>query len=177
MNQSILNTPFFLALFIFGSFICDLSAQEKEQQSFKTIFDHTKQLHISGFGGPIVEFSTIANDFAVSSGGGGGVIVNNIFIGAYGIGLSTNHYSDVCYVHPASSSSIPYNYSNDRINFGHGGFWIGGSFKPQEALHLSLSSKLGWGNISFYDNNVQNQNLYIVHLYKINYENRLVATA
>ncbi|MDP2235879.1 MAG: hypothetical protein Q8J88_05560 [Bacteroidales bacterium] len=123
----------------------------QEESTYKTIFDSNNSVRISGFGGPIVEFSSVINEFAVSNGGGGGVIINNFFIGGYGMGLSTNHYKDISYVHPTSSSGLPIVYSNERINFGHGGFWLGGSLKPNEAVHLALSTKLGWGSISLAD--------------------------
>lgn len=132
----------------------------QEEQKFKTIFDNNKELRISGFGGPIVEFSSVINEFAVLNGGGGGVIINNFFVGGYGIGLSTNHFKDISYVHPASSSGLSFIYSNERINFGHGGLWLGGSLNPSEAIHLAFSTKLGWGNINMIEENDSRYVLY-----------------
>ncbi len=126
-------------------------------QEFKTIFDTQKPLHISGFGGPLVEFSGVNKEFAVSAGGGGALIINNLFIGGYGLGLSTYHYKDIM-VYEANNSVFR-DYSHVPINFGHGGFWLGGSMKPNNALHLAGSIKIGWGAISFY-NDYQYNNQY-----------------
>jgi hypothetical protein len=137
-----------LTCFFIAFLAIQVSTFGQEEQTFRTIFDNNETLRISGFGGPIIEFSSVVNEFAVSSGGGGGVIINNFFIGGYGIGLSSNHFKDISYVHPTSSSGLPFIYSNERINFGHGGFWLGGSLKPNEAIHLAYSTKLGWGSIN-----------------------------
>lgn len=125
-------------------------------QEFKTIFDSTKPLHISGFGGPIVEFSAVEGTFATSTGGGGAMILNNYFFGGYGMGLSTNNYKEIIGNEPGTS--IIHDYSNVPISFGHGGFWIGGFIKPSEAIHFALSTKIGWGAISFMDRMNQNNN-------------------
>jgi hypothetical protein len=39
-----------------------------------------------GFGGPIFEISSIADESIVSVGGGGALIMDNFFFGGYGIG-------------------------------------------------------------------------------------------
>jgi hypothetical protein len=118
-------------------------------QEFKTIFDTQKPVRISGFGGPIVEFSGVDGSFATSVGGGGAMILNNFFIGGYGMGLATAHYKNIATFDPYNS--IFTDYSNQPINFGHGGFWIGGNIKPTEAIHLAFSAKIGWGSIGYMD--------------------------
>ena len=116
-------------------------------QEYKTIFDSQKPIHIGGFGGPVVEFSGVDGSFATSVGGGGGMILNDFFIGGYGMGLSTLHYKDITTLDPARMILI--DYSSQSINFGHGGFWIGGALHPAEAIHLAVSAKIGWGSIGF----------------------------
>jgi len=125
IKKPVMKNQFYLTIKLTAIVIAILfihsSGFGQEEQKFKTIFDNNKELRISGFGGPIVEFSSVINEFAVSNGGGGGIIINNFFIGGYGIGLSTNHLKDISYVHPTSSSGLPFIYSNERINFGHDG--------------------------------------------------------
>lgn len=147
MKVSSLKHLMLIALFSY--FIVSQQLIAQENQEFRTLLGNTKGIRVSGFGGSLIEFSSVTDEFAVSNGGGGALLLNNIFIGGYGLGLSTLHYKDLCYLHPASSSTTPYNYSNDRISFGHGGFWLGGIIKPNSAIHLSISSKFGWGAISF----------------------------
>ena len=125
------------------------SLNQAISQEFKTIFDSNKPIHVSGFGGPIVEFSGVDGKFATSVGGGGAMIVNNLFFGGYGMGLATIHYKDIISYDPITSKFE--NYSNTQINFGHGGFWIGGILKPTEAIHFAFSAKIGWGGISLMD--------------------------
>jgi hypothetical protein len=159
MKNQLFSTIKLTGIVIVVLFI-QISGFGQDEQKFKTIFDNNKALRISGFGGPIVEFSSVINEFAVSNGGGGGVIINNFFIGGYGIGLSTNHFKDISYVHPASSSGLPFIYSNERINFGHGGLWLGGSLNPNEAIHLAFSTKLGWGSINLIEERDNNYSLF-----------------
>jgi len=88
---------------------------------------------VSGFGGPIVEFSSIQGELAVSNGGGGAVLLNNrFFAGGYGLGVSNRIQTDA---------------DETRLRFGHGGLWIGYIHQPQELIHFGGSVKLGWGNV------------------------------
>ena len=48
-------------------------SQEKEYQ---TIFDN-KDLRISGLGGPFMQFTSVAGEFAHMMGGGGAVLLND----------------------------------------------------------------------------------------------------
>ncbi|MFZ4463834.1 MAG: hypothetical protein ACOYN5_08295 [Bacteroidales bacterium] len=136
----------FLILFVI---VCSIATFTASAQEYRTIFDSNKPLHISGFGGPLVEFSGVNDEFAVSSGGGGAMIVNNLFFGGYGIGLSTFHYKDIILFD--AQSGLIRDFSNVPVSFGHGGFWIGGMMHPAEAIHLACSAKIGWGSISLYE--------------------------
>jgi hypothetical protein len=123
--------------------------QEIEKPEFRTLFQTDSPVRMSGFGGPNVEFSTFGKgDLAVSVGGGGAFLVNNRFyIGGYGQGMATYHYlTDFRTYDPVGKKWT--DYSDKRVNFGHGGFWIGGIFRPEDAIHYGISSKIGWGEIS-----------------------------
>ena len=110
------------------------------------------KLKVSGFGGPIIEFSSVMDKFAVGVGGGGAVIFNQAFyIGGYGIGLSTEHLVTLERYSPAlGENEIFY---NRRVNFGHGGFWLGYIHQSYKAVHFGASAKLGWGEVSLYQTN------------------------
>jgi len=111
----------------------NLSAQEDD---FKTIFQRksNKELSITGFGGPIMSFSLVDKSLIHMLGGGGGVMINNVFFGGYGVGLTT---------------PVPYAGSGSNyLSFGHGGFWMGIVLAPSRPIHLSISSLAGWGSIS-----------------------------
>lgn len=126
--------------------VLSIASFSSKAQEYRTIFDSNKPMHISGFGGPLVEFSGVNGEFAVSAGGGGAVIVNNFFFGGYGIGLSSFHYKDIILFD--AQNGLIRDFSNVPISFGHGGFWIGGMMKPADAIHLACSAKIGWGSIS-----------------------------
>jgi len=75
-----------------------LKAQDSEIQ---TLFSGSTR--ISGFGGPLMSFTTVNGQFAHMMGGGGGVLLGDFFIGGYGEGLT---------------NGIPVN--EYRLDFGHG---------------------------------------------------------
>ena len=107
-----------------------------QDEEFKTIFkkDENKKVRISGFGGPMMIFTAIGDDFAHMMGGGGGIIIGNSFFGGYGFG---------------KTNKITYKHNDQyNMNFGHGGFWVGHVFAPNKPIHLSLSVQTGWGNIT-----------------------------
>ena len=97
---------------------------------------------ISGFGGFIMEFSSIDGKTSVSTGGGGAVLFNQVFyFGGYGLG----HISEYGYLNPSDTMV------NADLGLGHGGFWIGIISKPKKLIHFDFSTKLGWGSISLYE--------------------------
>lgn len=107
-----------------------------QDDEFQTIFkkDDDRKLRISGFGGPMMIFTAIGDDFVHMMGGGAGIIVGNSFFGGYGFGKT-------------NKTTYKYNEQYD-MNFGHGGFWLGHVFAPKSPVHLSLSLQAGWGSIS-----------------------------
>jgi hypothetical protein len=105
------------------------------------------EISISGFGGPIISFSQIENDFALLTGGGGAVLFNqSFFIGGFGEGVSTKHR--LAEITVINKSGNPTTYYDLVTNFGYGGFWLGYVYKPKKAVHLGLSTRIGWGNVS-----------------------------
>lgn len=109
-----------------------LSAQQE------TLFKHVRVR--GAFGAPISEIG-LNNNLNTSFGFGGGLVLNSMFIGAYGL---------------ASTDVDDWLEEGDLevLDIGHGGLWIGGGFKPYKLLHVYGSARLGWGavNIRLNDN-------------------------
>ena len=97
----------------------------------ETLFKNAKV--IGGFGGPIVEFSSINGEVGTDVGGGGALILNNFFIGGYGMGTTF--------------PEINVDNKDYSIDFGHGGFWLGYAYRSEKLVHLYGSARLGWGGI------------------------------
>ncbi len=84
-----------------------------------------------GFGAPIFEISSIADESIVSIGGGGAVIMDNFFFGGYGLGTDDANYS--------------FEGEDYRIKYKHGGLWLGVTSNPNSLVHVYGSTRLGWG--------------------------------
>lgn len=96
----------------------------------ETLFSRARV--IGGFGGPLLEFGNIKGDYTPSVGGGGGLIIDNFFIGAYGVG-SLDH--------------LQYNIDNEdfRMDLAHGGLWLGYTPATFKIVHPYTSARIGWG--------------------------------
>ena len=110
-----------LAMFLLCS---GIQAQESE-----TLFNNARV--VGGFGGPLFEWG-ITNDIGHATGGGGGIIVDNVFIGAYGLG--SIDFQDFF-----ETGEI------ESVKLAHGGLWLGGSWPTHKLVHLYGSAKVGWG--------------------------------
>ncbi len=104
----------------------------------QTVMNSITIKRISGFGGPTMSFTSINGEFAHMMGGGGGVIINNLFLGGYGEGLTNT-------LNVGGSS-----YLSD-FDFGHGGFWVGYEIARKKVIHPVISTRMGWGGISGYN--------------------------
>ncbi|GJM35016.1 MAG: hypothetical protein DHS20C18_40170 [Saprospiraceae bacterium] len=116
---------------VFTLVICALSLQLSAQH--ETLFGDLDV--IGAFGGPIVEISKIGEDVGADVGGGGALILNNLFLGGYGMGTEYPDYEIV-----GGENAGQYN-----IKFGHGGLWFGYVAKQSKLVHFYSSFKLGWG--------------------------------
>ena len=126
-NDKMMKKAIFLGLML--AFSVSAFSQEKE---FQTIFDN-RDVRISGLGGPFMQFTTVAGEFGHMMGGGGAVLLNNFFLGGYGLGL-TNAIPDYVNQNPS-----------DRLTLGHGGFWLGYSLFGEKPIHVTFSTLIGWG--------------------------------
>jgi hypothetical protein len=132
-------------LIILSSLFIICSALSAQDEEFRTIFQKDdRSIRISGFGGPMMAFTGVGDNFAHMMGGGGGVIINNFFIGGYGMGMTTPiTYKGYEHIDPGETSYY--------LGFGHGGFWTGYTFGSRKPVHLSLSALIGWGEIAQID--------------------------
>ncbi|MFZ4399502.1 MAG: hypothetical protein ACOYO1_05670 [Bacteroidales bacterium] len=125
-----------------------LNAQDEKPTHY--IFGNNGKVSINGFGAPIVEFSSKGGNLSVFTGGGGAVLFNQrFFVGAYGMGMATQHDVDGLKIRQSNGELI--SYPTMRTMFGHGGFWIGYIHNRKDALHWGVSSKIGWGSIGLTD--------------------------
>ncbi len=116
----------FLLITILGMASFSLMAQHE------TIFNKARV--VGGFGGPITEIG-LGNKLNTSVGGGGGLIINSFFIGGYGLG-------SVDFEQLIETDDV------DVLDIGHGGFWLGGTFRPYKILHGYASARIGWGAVN-----------------------------
>ncbi len=91
-----------------------------------------------GFGGPILEFSSINGTTVADIGGGGALVINDFFFGGYGTG--------------SDAASLIFEEQRYDIDFGHGGFWMGYAHNEYKLFHLYSSLRLGWGEAEFKQN-------------------------
>lgn len=120
-------------ILLLGAFLFLSIGLQAQEEDFETIGNGSGRVKISGFAGPIMSFTQIDGTFAHMMGGGGAVIINDFFFGGYGMGKTTElTYKDE---------------PNYNMTFGHGGFWLGYTFKPNKAIHPVLHTTLGWGSI------------------------------
>jgi hypothetical protein len=113
--------------------------RDRDDDRQETLFG-SRGLKISGFGGPFVEFSSVNGQFTVSNGGGGAALFNQtFFLGGYGVGMSNR-------------INVGVGNTNQRIDFEHGGFWLGYVSSPKRLVHFTGSLRLGWGGVNLRNN-------------------------
>lgn len=91
------------------------------------------------FGGPILEFSSINGQLVADVGGGGALILDEFFIGGYGMGTD---YPEVIFETEIDGELTEI---DADIDFGHGGLWFGYVRDIERKMHLYSSLKVGWG--------------------------------
>ena len=98
-------------------------------------------LESGGFGGPVVKFSQVKNEFAVFVGGYGGWLINHsLLIGGGGYGL----------VNDIEVKEIVAD-QKTYLNLGYGGFMLEYFTSPQKLFHFSFQTLIGAGGVSYRD--------------------------
>lgn len=125
--------------------IDDFTSQNEslDPERIQTVLGAVDITRISAFGGPLMTYTMVKDEFAFMMGGGGGIILNNVFFGGYGIG-TTNY--------------VTVNNDNgfDDLAFRHGGFWLGYEIAHQRLIHPVISSKIGWGSAEIENSGTDN---------------------
>lgn len=103
----------------------------------------SKEIQVLGFGGPLFEISNINGSVGIATGGGGAITLNGFFLGGYGMNLRSNISQFV------DNQEV-------RLHFEHGGFWLGYMINNSKKITWSLSSKIGWGDVGFLQDNQLN---------------------
>lgn len=106
-------------------------------QSDQTLFSDVKR--VGAFGGPIFEYSNLDEDVETATGGGGAFVLDDFFLGGYGIG-------DVELNKPGTENAVDV---NERVKFKHGGFWLGYVPMQNKVIHPYTSLRLGWGKARY----------------------------
>jgi hypothetical protein len=137
----------FLSLLFFAAAANLLFAQEQ-----KTLFGSIEDF--GGYGGPMMQFTSIDGEFGFMMGGGGAALFNRKFIlGGYGLGL-TNPINRSITLAGATEATPA------LVNIGHGGFILGYVLNSEQMLHFGLSTLAGWGSVS-YTNPTNNSPIYL----------------
>lgn len=120
--------------------------QAQEKDSVKYLIKNSA-FQISGFGGIISESSFLRNSLSECVGAAGALSFNHyLYIGAYGLNLSSNHnINDL--VMSQQFDSLYYYGKPLKTSFNHAGLWLGAVFFPKKKLHLGINARIGWGSI------------------------------
>ena len=97
-----------------------------------------------GFGGPVVKFTELADQFAVFVGGRGGWIINHCFIiGGGGYGLVNEDVE----IHPSVMDSDP----ECVLEMGYGGLELEYVHRSKRVVHGSIMVLIGGGSAGYHD--------------------------
>ena len=108
-----------------------LLSQSLLAQEDETLF--SRGTSVGGFIATLTEVGNIHDETRSSVGGGIGLVVDNLFLGAYGLG---------------SADYERWIQGDDSyIDMAHGGLWVGYNYKTYKLYHLYTSMKVGWGAI------------------------------
>jgi hypothetical protein len=111
-------------------------------QKDQTIFSNVQRS--GGWGAPIFEYTNLGKDLETTAGGGGALVLNDFYLGGYGMGTA-----DL------------YNYVNatnlrEKLSFKHGGFWIGFTPLQSRVIHPYFSTRIGWGKARYRASEISN---------------------
>ena len=110
-----------------------VSVFAQENQHFFNAPNPIKHHKISGFGSPIVIGSSMNNTFDLGIGGGGGIVIDDFYIGVFGIGQVFQN------------SVVQVATEPQKIDIGYGGLWLGYSLYNNYQLHPFVSLRSGLG--------------------------------
>lgn len=104
----------------------------------QTLLGDTDVEH-GGYGGPVVKFTTINNEFGVLVGGRGGWIINHTFcIGLAGYGLANNIKANTVDA-----------FGRKYLEMGYGGLDLEYIDRSDDLIHFSIHTLIGGGSAGF----------------------------
>ncbi|MGE5363953.1 MAG: hypothetical protein ACM3SM_07470 [Bacteroidota bacterium] len=111
------------------------------------------KIESGGYGGPVVKFSQINNEFAVLVGGYGGWLIDHQFmIGGGGFGMASNIKAD---------PSVQQAYGRGRtlnLEFGYGGLMLEYISNSRALVHYSVSALIGAGGAVYHERSSYDDN-------------------
>lgn len=108
------------------------SGEVKESPLAKLLFNEDK-FRYGGMAVLFMNMGPIDNEFGLKLGAGAALVLNNkLYIGGYGLGLSTEH-------------NRAFDTEFFRLGYTEGGAWFGRTFKPDHIIHYSLGAQIGFG--------------------------------
>lgn len=129
---------FFIIIFLFTTLLNSYSQElddKVDEDEQKTLL--SDDVTVTGFGGLFMSLTQIEDNYVHMMGGGGAMIfAEKFFFGGYGLGMTTNL--------EASKGQ----FKEKEMDFGHGGLWLGFIFFNKSTIHPTLSTFVGWGNVS-----------------------------
>jgi len=110
-----------------------LAATAVFAQKDETMFSDVDR--IGGWGAPLFEYTNLDKDVTVVSGGGGALVLNDFYLGGYGMGTATYNFLGTL--------------ADESVKFKHGGFWLGYTPMQQKVVHPYASVRFGWGKANY----------------------------
>jgi hypothetical protein len=104
-------------------------------QKDETLFDGVNRT--GAWGAPIFEILDPGSDIQTTNGGGGGLVLNDFFLGGYGMGTAR------------VSAVLQDQGRREQVNFKHGGFWLGYTPLQHKVIHPYASARMGWGKAKY----------------------------
>ncbi|UCG27033.1 MAG: hypothetical protein JSV24_08650 [Bacteroidales bacterium] len=129
----------FLILFVMTIGLSGLAQEEDELQ---TLFG--KNTKVRGFFGPTLELTALSGEFSAMLGAGGGILLDDFFLGGYGVGLT-------------NTSTL-----QEEVDFGYGGLFVGYTFLSNKPFHPGISALFGLGSVSSSDNVFDDDNVFVI---------------
>jgi len=125
-----------ILLFLIGGLLLPAAGgAQQEETLFSGPTDH------GGFGGPVVKFTEVADQFGVFVGGRGGWIINHsLVLGGGGYGLAN-----------PNDFTLILNGIERRLGLGYGGFEMEYIHRWADVGHLTVGALIGAGGASWYD--------------------------
>ncbi len=132
------------------SLLMSFSVFSQENHEYQTIFGNNP-IKVSGMGGFEMYFSSLGGYFAYGTGGmGAAIFSNSVLFGGYGISYTIDR------------TFVINNNQFKNMQTSMGGIILGYVHKANRAIHPAAFLQVGWGDLSFNDENTSFSDNFIV---------------